>query len=141
MPSALLALTYAALVILAILGALWGLDRLDGKTDMKLSDFARIAQVVAPFVLAMVPGIPPSIIPALIHGIQVAETLPGADGAAKKKVVLDLASTAISATNDAAKKQVIDPTAINAISNGIDTTIGVINLVKGKQVAPDADIK
>jgi len=107
---------------------------------MKLSDFFHALETVAPVVLSLVPGVPPVLVPVIQHGIQVAEGMPGATGEQKKAAALDLVNTGITATNAAAGKQVIDPSVINAVSNGIDTTIGVVNILHKAPVAADADL-
>ena len=84
---------------------------------------------IAPYVLLAIPGIPPVIIPAVVHGIQVAEGIQGASGAQKKAAVLDLVSTALTTVNGVTPGSVDVEDALSAVSGGIDTTISVINTV------------
>ncbi len=102
-------------------------------------NFGRLVEQLAPIALAVIPGVPPALIPIIVHGIQTSEKL-GGTGAEKKAQVIDLARTSITATNIAAGKQVIDPSTINAVSNGIDTVVGVVNVLQKQSVAPDADL-
>lgn len=116
-----------------------------GAPEMSWKEFAQIIEKVAPLIPLLVPGIPPVLIPAIVHGIQVAEAIPGADGKTKKAAAVEIVSTAISVVNSTAategtSKQVIDPSVINAVSNGIDTAVGIVNVVKRQPVAPDADL-
>lgn len=99
---------------------------------MSWKDFGHVLEQIAPIALSVIPGVPPVLIPLVVHGIQTAEAIPGATGAQKKAAALDLVNTGIASTNAAAGKQVIDPTAINAVGEGIDTVVGVVNLINGK---------
>ena len=105
---------------------------------MDWKSFGRLVEQLAPIALALT-GVPPVLIPVVIHGIQVAEQF-GGTGAEKKAKAIDLVTTAISGTNLAAGKQVVDPNAVHAVSNGIDTVVGVVNLINKHPVAPDADL-
>ena len=105
---------------------------------MDWKKFGHLVEQLAPIALA-VTGVPPVLIPIVIHGIQVAEQF-GGSGAEKKAQAVDLVTSAISGTNLAAGKQVVDPTAIHAVSNGIDAVVGVVNLINKHPVAPDADL-
>ncbi len=85
---------------------------------------------LAPFVLAAIPGVPPVLIPAIVHGIQTAEQIPGASGAQKKAAVLDLVATGLTTTNSIAGSQKIDASAtLAAVSSGIDATVNAVNAV------------
>ena len=106
---------------------------------MDWKNFGRIVEQLAPLVLSIVPGVPPILVPLIVHGIQTAE-LVGGSGAQKKASAVELTRTGIAATNAAANKQVIDPSVINAVSNAIDTVVGVVNVVHKHPVAPDADL-
>ncbi len=84
---------------------------------------------LAPFILAAVPGVPAVLIPAIVHGITIAELIPGASGAAKKAAVIDLVSTGLQTAN-AVKPGTIDEAAtVAAVSNGIDATVNAVNAV------------
>ncbi len=88
-----------------------------------------ILKNLAPYILASVPGIPPVLIPAIVHGISVAETIPGSTGAQKKAEVIDLVTTTVATTN-AVKPGAIDSAAtIAAVSQGIDATVNAINAI------------
>ena len=105
---------------------------------MDWKTFGRLVEQLAPIALA-VTGVPPVLVPIVVHGIQAAEQL-GGSGAEKKASAIDLVNTAILGTNLAAGKQVVDPNAIHAVSNGIDAVVGVVNLINKHPVAPDADL-
>lgn len=92
---------------------------------------------LAPLVLAAVPGMPPVLIPTIVHAIQEAQQIQGASGAAKKAHVLAVATDAVTAVNGAKGTTVINPAVVQgAVSSGIDTTIGVINLVQQARATP-----
>lgn len=83
-----------------------------------------------PMVLAFIPKLPPTLIPAIIQGIQEAEQLPGAKGPEKKAHVLALVDLAIQGINAAKRKTVLDPVAVTpVVDHAIDVGIGVANLV------------
>lgn len=108
-------------------------------TPVNWKNFGRILEQIAPIALSLVPGIPPVLIPVIVHGIQTAESV-GGTGSEKKAQAMDLVRTGILAANLTAGKQIVDPTVIHAISNGVDTVVGVVNTIQGRQVAPDADL-
>ncbi|SRR5260221_2910659 len=106
------------------------------------SKFAQVASVVAPVVLSVIPGVPPIIIPLITHGIQEAELIPGASSQDKKQHVLDLVTSGIQGINIAAGHVEVDPSAVTgAVSNGIDTTIATINIVKSAQAEDKSEQK
>ena len=128
-------------IFLAVLGLIyWMVARISASKGepMDWKSFGRLVEQFAPIALA-VAGVPPILVPVVVHGIQVAETF-GGSGPEKKAQAIDLVTTAILGTNIAAGKQVVDPLAIHAVSNGIDTVVGVVNLVKKQPIAPDADL-
>ena len=126
--------------LLALGGCVYGLIRLSAQkgASMDWKKFGHLVEQLAPIALA-VTGVPPVLVPIVVHGIQVAEEL-GGTGTEKKASAIDLVNTAILGTNIAAGKQVVDPNAIHAVSNGIDTVVGVVNLINKRPVAPDADL-
>lgn len=90
-----------------------------------------LLKVLGPVVLSTIPGIPAVIIPVVIHAIETAE---GSfkSGADKKGAALAVAVDAVTITNSVAKKEVIGPAVVPAVSNGIDAVISVVNAVKNK---------
>lgn len=100
-----------------------------------LHKFLEIAKIlVAPALAAA--GVPPGIIPAIQHGIEIAETARNADGTAKtgaekKAIALDSAATAIQAIN-AVKPGAVDPSLVGVVDQGIDAAVGAVNAVKSK---------
>ena len=125
--------------LLALGVGVYGLVRKAQKGEsMDWKSFGRLVEQLAPIALSIT-GVPPALIPVIVHGIQTAEQF-GGTGAEKKAKALTLVTTAIVGTNVAVGKQVIDPNAINAVSNGIDTVVGIVNLIKKQPVAPDADL-
>jgi hypothetical protein len=83
---------------------------------------------LAPVIMPLA-GVPAALVPLIMHGMIVAQHLPGADGATKKAYVLDLVSTGAATTNAAVGHTLIDPVqATGAVSQGIDATIAAVNL-------------
>ena len=126
--------------LLALGVGVYGLMRLLAQKEepMDWKKFGHLVEQLAPIALKVV-GVPSVLIPITIHGIQVAEQF-GGTGAEKKAKAIDLVTTAILGTNIAAGKQVVDPNAVHAVSNGIDAIVGVVNLINKHPVAPDADL-
>lgn len=107
-----------------------------------MNKWLSLALNFAPFILIGIPGMPPALIPVIVHGIQEAEQLQGASGADKKAHVLSLVNDGITAVNAAQNKQVINPAvALPAVSAGIDATIGAANTVAQVQNLPQARVK
>lgn len=106
---------------------------------MNWKNFGRILEQIAPIALAIVPGIPPVLIPVIVHGIQTAESI-GGTGPEKKAKAMDLVKTGILAANLTAGKTVIDPNVIHVVSNGVDTVVGVVNAIQAHPISPDADL-
>lgn len=93
------------------------------------SKFATIAQVVAPTVLSVIPGVPPALIPVVAQGITEAESLPGATGAEKKQHVINLVTEGMTGVN--AVHPVADPAVVTAaVSQGIDAVVSTVNNIK-----------
>lgn len=85
---------------------------------------------VAPVILIAVPGIPPVLVPLIVHGITEAQKIPGASGAVKKATVLAIVADGIAATNSVKPGTIPDPAAvIVAAGLGIDTTIATVDLI------------
>ena len=92
-------------------------------------DWLSIVKMVVPFVLTAA-GVPPIIIPLVTGGIAEAQGIKGATGAQKKAHVLNLVSAGVTGMNAAAGKVIVDPTlAVTTTSSGIDTAVGVVNIV------------
>ncbi len=96
----------------------------------ELMKWLDLVKNLAPFILAAVPGVPPVLIPAIVHGITVAEGIQGSTGVQKKAIVIDLVSTGLQTANAVAGKTVIDETSsVAAVSQGIDATVNAINAI------------
>jgi hypothetical protein len=98
-----------------------------------LGAFLKIAELVAGPALAAA-GVPPALIPIVMHGITIAESAANPDGspksgAEKKAIALDAVETGIAGIN-AVKPGAVDPEVVHLVSGGIDTTVGVINVIK-----------
>jgi len=91
-----------------------------------------ILKVIGPSILSLIPGVAPAIIPVVVHGIETAEATMKS-GADKKAAVISIANDAVTVTNSVAKKEVIGPEVISAVSNGIDAVISSVNAIKNKQ--------
>ena len=97
-----------------------------------LNKWLAIAQMIAGPILATVPGgakIAP-FVSVISTGIQEAEQIPGATGADKKAHVMNLAMSAFAALQATGKVHLGDATDFqNMVGAGVDTTVGVINVV------------
>ena len=94
---------------------------------------------LAPIILALVPGVPPAIIPAIMHGITTAEGMPGATGAQKKAAVLDLVQVGMETANAVAGKTIVDPAGLSGVVGlGIDTAVNAVNIIHAAQPVPPA---
>lgn len=91
----------------------------------------QILKVLGPAILSLIPGVSPIIIPTVIHAIETAEETKKS-GTDKKIAVLAIANDAVTVTNSIAKKEVIGPDVIPAVSNGIDAVITAVNAVSNK---------
>ncbi len=95
---------------------------------MALPKWLQILEQIGPTILLFTPLAP--IAPAIIAGIKVAESIPGASGPQKKALVQQIAGLAAAGANAQAGHQVIDPGTLEAVSGqAIDTVVGVANLV------------
>lgn len=98
-----------------------------------------LAANLAPLVLMGIPGMPIVLVPLIVHGIQEAQQIAGASGAAKKAHVLASVTDGIAAVNGVKGKQVVDPAIVTTVvSPAIDTTIGVIKAVQAAHGEPKA---
>lgn len=105
----------------------------------KLNTILGLVGKFAPMILPSVPGGAKiaTFIPVITHGIVEAEQLPGASGADKKAHVLNLLADSVTALNATGKAH-LDIGELSAIAgNGIDTTIGAINLLHHAGVVPE----
>lgn len=90
-----------------------------------------------PIILGAV-GVPPIVIPLVVHGMQTAEQIEGATGAEKKAHVLDLVKTGITAMNEGAGRVIADPNRVTSVvSQGIDVGVQTVNLVNGHATEPN----
>lgn len=78
-----------------------------------------------------------TLVPLIIHGISTAEAMKGATSAEKKAQALDLVRIGLAGVEGATGKHPLDePSALEAVSHGIDATVAAINAVqKAKQPA------
>lgn len=104
-----------------------------------MKDFKKWLRAItqlAPIILPLA-GVPPQLVPLVLHGMVVAEHLPGATGAEKKMYVMDLIQTGAATTNAAVGHTLIDPDQVTeAVSAGIDATVKTVNLVHNIPAAP-----
>lgn len=120
-----------------IIGA-WLLPQLGTKENsmaFSWSTFVNIAKLVAPAALAA-SGVPPALIPVVVHGIAIAEQCP-ATGPEKKALVLDAVATAVAGIN-AVKPGAVSETWPAVVGMGIDATVGAVNAIKHEGVVPPA---
>jgi hypothetical protein len=91
-----------------------------------------LLKTFGPLVLSQIPGVPPVVIPAIIHGIAVAESMKGATGAEKKAAALDLVATGMTTANAFAGKVILDPVALSGVvGQSIDAVVDTVNIVHG----------
>lgn len=104
-------------------------------------DFKKFAAVVAqigPIVLPMA-GVPENLTSLIVHGITVAEAMPGKTGAEKKAYVQELVRTGAEGVNAAAGKPTVDAAQLaGTVGLGIDAVINTMNTVKNIPVKPAA---
>lgn len=90
---------------------------------------------VLPVALAAVPGMPPALVPVIVHGITEAEAMnvPGED---KKLHVLNMVRLGIDAVNATQHETVIDKEKVMpVIEHSIDVGVSIANLL-GSRNAP-----
>jgi hypothetical protein len=86
---------------------------------------------VAPVLIALVPGVPPILVPLIVRGITDAQQIKGASGADKKRHVLAIVADGITAVNAVKPGTIPDPAGVLVASGlGIDTTIATVNLIR-----------
>jgi hypothetical protein len=86
---------------------------------------------VAPVLIALVPGVPPILVPLIVHGITEAQQITGASGADKKRHVLTIIADGITAVNAVKPGAIPDPAGVLVAAGlGIDTTIATVNVIR-----------
>lgn len=99
-----------------------------------MSTWLALVEKLLPFVLSAIPKVPPSVIPIVMKGISDAEQIPGATGVQKKAAVMALVTDGLSGVDAVTGKPTVDVAGItNAVSQGIDTGVAVVNLVHAAQ--------
>lgn len=76
-----------------------------------------------------------TLLPLIMHGIQTAEGMKGATGAEKKAAALELVRTGLAGVAAAGKHPLDEPSALAAVSHGIDATVAAINAVQKAKAA------
>lgn len=90
-----------------------------------LSDVGKLASFILPFI----PGLPANLVPFIVNGIQIAETIPNASGPDKLAAAMKEVQNGVAAINTV-KPGSVDPNLVNsAVTNGINTVVAVTNLV------------
>lgn len=90
-----------------------------------------ILKVIGPAALAAVPGAAP-FIPLIIAGMQVAE-MSGKPGVEKKEIAKAAIKVAAEATNQVAKKEIVNPEqAVRLANDTIDVVVKAVNAVSEK---------
>lgn len=97
-----------------------------------LGMFVKTLEMIGPVVL-LASGVPPALIPLVVHGMQLAESKPQS-GAEKKAVALDAVATGIAGIN-VVKPGAVDPNITGVVSTGIDTVIGTIKAIHREPIA------
>lgn len=104
--------------------------------------FAKIAELVGPIAMSAA-GVPPAVIPLVVHGIQIAEAAgppkglaDAKTGAEKKALAMDAVQTGLNAVN-AVRPGTVDVTGIaSVVSNGIDAAVAAINAAHDIPMTP-----
>lgn len=91
-------------------------------------DWLKLVEQIAPIVLANTPLAP--IAPHVSAGIQLAEQIPGANGAAKLDIAKQITNVAVNAVNTQAGSQKIDPVAVDsAFTQSVHAVVAATNLI------------
>mgnify|MGYP001603974583 CR=1 FL=1 len=91
--------------------------------------FIRVLREVGPIALVFA-GVPPVLIPAIVHGIELAEqSVSPMTGPEKRAFVLDSVATAATAVN-AVRPGTLVSGYPETVGKGIDTTVAVVNLIE-----------
>lgn len=76
-----------------------------------------------------------TLLPLIMHGIQTAEGMKGATGAEKKAAALELVRTGLAGVAAAGKHPLDEPSALAAVSHGIDAVVASVNAVQKAKAA------
>lgn len=102
---------------------------------MSLNWIKQVADVV-PLILPFIPGLPSVLIPFIVKGIQIAETIPGATGPDKLKAAITEVNNGVAAVN-AAKPGTVDAQSVSdAVVHGINATISTLNAINRTSTPP-----
>lgn len=98
------------------------------KFDFK--KFATLVSQLGPIILPAA-GVPPALTGLIIHGITVAEQIPGASGSEKKAHVTELVKTGAEGVNAATGHPTVDAAQVSgAVSQGIDAVITTVKTIQ-----------
>lgn len=105
-----------------------------------LKKFASLVSQLGPIVLPMA-GVPPALTGLIVHGITIAEAMPGKSGAEKRAYVQELVRTGAEGINTAAGKPTVDANQLaSTVGVGIDAVLDTIKTVKNIPVNTNAVI-
>lgn len=94
-----------------------------------MNRWLKLVEQFAPIVLANVQGVPKSVIPFVVHGVQTAEAIEGATGEQKLAAAQQIVADGVAALNTV-KPNAIDSDAVNAaVAYGINATVQAVNAV------------
>ena len=99
--------------------------------------FADVAKLVGPPILMMT-GVPPVVIPVVVHAINEAESIKGS-GKDKKDHVMAIVKDSLDVANATGKAGVPTDVIMEAVSVGVDATVTSINAVKSARQKGDID--
>ena len=106
---------------------------------MKFGAWFTILKRVAPVVLALTPAAP--LAPFIAVAIQAAEQIPGASGPTKLAIAREIVKIGVNATNAQIGYAKVDPALVDeAIENGINTVVAIVNAKHASNVAFDAHL-
>ena len=106
---------------------------------MKFGAWFTILKRLAPVALALTPAAP--LAPFIAVAIQAAEQIPGASGPTKLAIAREIVKISVNATNAQLGYAKVDPELVDeAIENGINTVVAVVNAKHASNVATDAHL-
>ena len=104
---------------------------------MSLPKWLQILEQVGPSILLVTPLAP--IAPAVVAGIKLAQSIPGATGEQKKAIVQQIVAVAAQGANTQAGTTILDPTmAQDVASKVIDTVVGITGIIHQLPEVPPA---
>ena len=106
---------------------------------MKFGTWFTILKRFAPIVLAITPAAP--LAPFIATAIQAAEQIPDASGPTKLAIAREIVKISVNATNAQLGYEKVDPALVDqAVEDGINTVVAVVNVKHAAEAATDAHL-